>query len=454
MSGLRQKLFAFVFAVGLLTASGTFLLFQGIAAHRADNAVINIAGAQRMLSQKMSKEAILLALGKAPATPLRQSRDRFDRVLTGLLDGDRELALAGIATPSIRAELGIVQGLWKPFRSLIDSLAASPARDARLDEIIRTNPALLARMDGVVKLLEQDANSKVDRILSLQVGLFLTMLLLLGAAWFLLLSPLLRRLASFVDDVRAASDLVFLASRQVASSSESLAMASTRHAAALEETSAAAAELNETTLQSKKNAAATADVVTRSEREFNEASRTLTEVVQATTEISASTKKIATVNTMIDGIAFQTNILALNAAVEAARAGEAGVGFSVVADEVRRLAHRSAEASRDTAVLVEHSVAVVASGTTKVHQAVRAMSAIQSEWEEIRRLAVEIDGSSHVQFAGISQITKAVTGMQEDTQQTAAISEESAAAAMELSEQARSLQTAVGGLSRMVTGRE
>lgn len=453
MSGLREKLLAFLVAVTFLSASGTALLSWGLTQHRADNAVINLAGAQRMLSQKLTKEAILLAEGTGDPKILRQSRDRFDKVLTGLLEGDPALGLPGHPKPAIQAQLRIVSDLWKPFRAIIDSLEEKPGKDSRLNEIIRVNPALLASANEAVMLLESDANAKVDRIIYMQIGLFLAVVTLLAVAWTTMLAPLLRQLATVVYEVTAAADAVSQAAKEVASSSDWLANSSTQQAAALEQTSAAAEEISNSGLQCKSSSAAAADVVTKYEGEFDRASETLADVVRATTEIGESTNKIAAVNKLIDGIAFQTNILALNAAVEAARAGEAGMGFSVVADEVRRLAHRSADASRDTATLVENSVAVAATGASKVGRASEAMSSIQSGWEQVRVLAIKINAASAQQFTGISQITQAVTLMQGSTQQTAAVSEESAAAALELRAQAESLQTVVSGLARIVNGR-
>jgi methyl-accepting chemotaxis protein len=383
---------------------------------------------------------------------LLHSRDVFDRVLSGLLGGDARLGLEAQRKPGIRTQLLAVRELWASFRDTVDSLAASPGKDARLDLIVRSNPQLLARMNQAVKLLEDQANAKVDRIIYMQFGLFVAMLLLLVAVWITLLSPLLRQLAAVVAEITLGSETVCQAAKAVASSSDWLAQTAIEQAGALERTSAAAAEIGHTVLRCKNNSKAAAAVVVESERNFHQASGTLDDVVKATNEIADSTGKIANVNKLIEGIAFQTNLLALNATVEAVRAGQAGAGFSVVADEVRRLAQRSAEASRDTAMLVEDSAASVAGGATKVGKALSAMTAIQSDWEKVRVIALEIDAGSEQQFTGVSQITRAVTLMQGNTQRTAAVSEESAAAALELRAQAESMQAVVMGLARIVNG--
>jgi methyl-accepting chemotaxis protein len=454
MTGLKHKLAAFLTAMMALSGIGTALLAYGLAQHRADNAVINLAGAQRMLSQKMSKEAMLLAEGHGDAAAmLRQDRDRFDRVLTGLIMGDAELGIPAHPGEEVEAQVDAVMNLWKPFRADVDSLVASPAKDSRVDNIVAKNLELLNGMNQVVKLLETAANGKVDRITRMQFGLFGAVVLLVACGWLGLLAPLVRQLGTVVEEVTSASDAVCQAAKQVASSSQWLAETSTSQAAALEQTSSAAEQINATAMRCKDSSAAAAQVVAKSQHEFETASGTLEEVVCATTEIHESTHKIASVNKLIEGIAFQTNILALNAAVEAARAGEAGMGFSVVADEVRRLAQRSAEASRDTSTLVENSVAVVARGAAKVGKASEAMGVIQSDWEQVRGFATEIHTASQEQFAGISQIAQAVTMLQGNTQQTASVSEESAASALELKAQAESMQAVVTGLARIVNGR-
>jgi methyl-accepting chemotaxis protein/methyl-accepting chemotaxis protein-1 (serine sensor receptor) len=155
---------------------------------------------------------------------------------------------------------------------------------------------------------------------------------------------------------------------------------------------------------------------------------------------------------VIDGIAFQTNILALNAAVEAARAGEAGLGFAVVADEVRNLAQRCAQAAKDTADLIEDSVAKSNAGKVKVDQVAGAIRIVTEEAGKIKVLVDEISVGSQEQARGIEQIGSAITQMDQVTQRAAASAEEGASAAEELTAQSESLKTVVAQLNRMVGG--
>jgi len=453
MSGLRNKLIVLVASVAGLSAAGTILLYRGIQAHRADGLVINLAGAQRMLSQKMSKEAMLLAAGQGEAKLLRESAGRFERVLSGLISGDQELGLPPVTSAETLAQLRAVRELWLPFRAQVDGLLARPGEGAHIDAIVRANPKLLVEMNRAVTLLEKEANARVDHILQLQAGLFVAVLVLLAGAWRALLAPLLHHLTDVVEDVGQASRVVFDNANQLASSSDWLANTSVAQAATLQETSSASQAIRQTAQRCRESSTKAAGVVTAAGHDFGEASRTLADVVQATTAIGESTSKIASVNRQIDAIAFQTNILALNAAVEAARAGEAGMGFSVVAEEVRSLARRASGASKDTEVLVESSSAAVADGAVKVGKASEAMQAIQREWDKVRLLTHEIDEMSEQQSRGISQITEAVATMQDNTQKTASVAEESAASAMELRRQAETMLTVAESLARIVSGR-
>jgi methyl-accepting chemotaxis protein len=167
------------------------------------------------------------------------------------------------------------------------------------------------------------------------------------------------------------------------------------------------------------------------------------QVVNTMSAINSSAKKIEDIISVIDGIAFQTNILALNAAVEAARAGEQGRGFAVVAGEVRNLAQRSASAAKEIKELISDSVSKTAEGTTQVEQAGKTMAEIVSSVQRVTDIMGEISAASSEQSAGIDQVNHAITSMDEVTQQNAALVEEAAAAAESLLDQANQLSDAV-----------
>jgi methyl-accepting chemotaxis protein/methyl-accepting chemotaxis protein-1 (serine sensor receptor) len=173
-------------------------------------------------------------------------------------------------------------------------------------------------------------------------------------------------------------------------------------------------------------------------------------MVVAMSEIDASSGKIARIIKTIDGIAFQTNILALNAAVEAARAGQAGLGFAVVADEVRSLAQRSAQAARDTAILIEESIEKSQGGKSKVDSVAEAIRATVKAERQVKLLVDEMNVGSQEQATGVEQISRAIAQMERITQDAAANAEESASAAEELTAQSETVRNIVGRLRVLV----
>jgi methyl-accepting chemotaxis protein/methyl-accepting chemotaxis protein-1 (serine sensor receptor) len=183
-----------------------------------------------------------------------------------------------------------------------------------------------------------------------------------------------------------------------------------------------------------------------------DANHNLEEMVQSMKEINTSSEKISKIIRVIDEIAFQTNILALNAAVEAARAGEAGMGFAVVADEVRNLAHRSAQAAKDTAALIEESIAKSNEGNKKLQLVAGSIQQVTGSATQVKVLVDEVDVGSQEQSRGIDQIASAVTQMETVTQRSAASADESAAASEELAAQAQTLQDIVERLRQLVGG--
>ena len=243
------------------------------------------------------------------------------------------------------------------------------------------------------------------------------------------------------------------ASVQVSDASESLAQAVSQNAAAIQQTSAAAEETASTTRRNGESARASADLVALVTGQLAAANASLEEMMREMNGIQTSSGRVSKIIRAIDEIAFQTNILALNASVEAARAGEAGLGFTVVADEVRNLAHRSAEAARETATLIQESLDSSRRGGVKVQEVAAAIRSISGSAAKVHTLANEVRLASEEQTRGIEQIARAMAQMDGATQQAAAGSEESASAARELSAQAGTLRASIGHLRAMIGGR-
>jgi methyl-accepting chemotaxis protein len=268
-----------------------------------------------------------------------------------------------------------------------------------------------------------------------------------AALGFYLVNTVKSQLGSLIHEISEGAEQVASAASQISNASQSLAHGTSQQAASLEETSASTEEINSMARRNSENSHSAADLVKASELRFTETNRSLGEMVEAMSEINASSDKISKIIKVIDDIAFQTNILALNAAVEAARAGEAGMGFAVVADEVRNLAQRCAQAARDTAVLIEESITRSNGGQEKVQQVAKSIHSITEQSTQVKTLVDEVHLGSQEQTRGISQIGVAMVQMEQVTQKAAASAEESAAAAEELTAQSAALKDIVQRLT-------
>jgi methyl-accepting chemotaxis protein len=255
-------------------------------------------------------------------------------------------------------------------------------------------------------------------------------------------------------DLAESAAQVANASGQVSSSSQGLAQGASEQAASLEETSASSEEITSMTRKNADNSRTAAELMGQTAQVVDEANRTLEQMEGSMREINESSDKVGKIIKVIDEIAFQTNILALNAAVEAARAGEAGMGFAVVADEVRNLAQRSAQAAKDTAGLIEESIAKSNEGRGKLDQVSAAIHGITDSAQKVKTLVDEVKLGSEEQARGIEQISKAIAQMEQVTQKSAANAEETASAGEEMSAQAQTMNAIVEHIRELVGGSE
>ncbi|EMJ9776342.1 Tar ligand binding domain-containing protein [Morganella morganii] len=250
-------------------------------------------------------------------------------------------------------------------------------------------------------------------------------------------------LAGTVSNVRDGVNAIYNGASEIAAGNNDLSSRTEQQAASLEETAASMEELTATVRQNADNARQASHLALTASETAERGGKVVDDVVDTMRGIGDSSKKIADIISVIDGIAFQTNILALNAAVEAARAGEQGRGFAVVAGEVRNLAQRSAQAAREIKTLIEDSVGRVDTGAVLVERAGETMNEIVSAVTRVTDIMSEIASASDEQSRGIDQIGVAVTEMDKVTQQNAALVEQSAAAAASLEDQAGKLTQAV-----------
>ncbi|MBI4774035.1 MAG: CZB domain-containing protein [Deltaproteobacteria bacterium] len=294
-------------------------------------------------------------------------------------------------------------------------------------------------------MLDAARSTKVNVIavgaVAVIVGLLLAQFITRGTGRFL------RKVSAQLGE---SSAMVASAAGQVSSSSQSLAECASEHAASLEETSSSLEEMASMTKQNAHNASRANDLMKRVNEVVGKANGSMSDLTASMDEMARAGKETSKIIRTIDEIAFQTNLLALNAAVEAARAGEAGAGFAVVAEEVRNLAMRAADAARNTATLIEGMVKQVTDGSELVIQTNSAFREVAGNVSEIANLVGEIASASGEQARGISQLTKTVNEMDGMVQHNAANAEESASASEEMNSQADQLRMLILDLGRLV----
>ncbi|WP_290793718.1 methyl-accepting chemotaxis protein [Halomonas sp.] len=259
------------------------------------------------------------------------------------------------------------------------------------------------------------------------------------------LASLQANLERTVGTVRHGSDAIHQGSRHIASGNQDLSSRTEEQAAALQQTAASMEQLASTVKQNADNARHASRLAEDASRTAAEGGQVVNGVVATMHEISESSHRVSDIIKVIDSIAFQTNILALNASVEAARAGEQGRGFAVVAGEVRNLAGRSAEASRQIRELIEISVSTVDAGTERADRAGRAMGEIVAAVQKVSDIMDEIASASAEQSHGIDQVNLAVTQMDQVTQQNAELVQQAGSVASQVATQAERLSRAVAG---------
>jgi methyl-accepting chemotaxis protein len=331
--------------------------------------------------------------------------------------------LASAAAAGDFAVRGDAQRFQYDFRAMVDSLnqlmATADGNLQALSALLQAIAAgdLTARMhgefQGVFATMRDDANATAEQ------------------------------LAGIVGRIQTAALSINSAASEIAAGNDDLSRRTEQQAASLEETAASMEELTSTVKQNAEHARQANQLAAGAATVAVQGGEVTSQVVATMSGIETSSKRIADIISVIDGIAFQTNILALNAAVEAARAGEQGRGFAVVASEVRTLAQRSANAAKEIKGLIDESVTRVAEGSALVNQAGQTMQEIVTSVQRVTDIMSEISAASQEQYAGIEQVNQTVTQMDEATQQNAALVEEATAAARAMEDQAGQLTQAV-----------
>ena len=423
-------------------------------------------------SMRAARVAVGQALDKYEKENISDEQDRAllaaDRAVLARYDTVREKVLALSGAGELDAARDLLMANQPLIKELVDALAAhhgyneklgnagaaegiAAAASARWISIVlalsitaavagmglllaRRIVASLASAIGVARTIASgDLSAQISATSKDEVGQLMTAM-----------GEMSENLVRIVSEVRSGTETINTASGEIAAGNLDLSARTEQQAGSLEETASAMEELTATVRQNSDNARQAKQMAVSASDKAVRGGEVMGDVIRTMEAIDSSSNKIADIISVIDGIAFQTNILALNAAVEAARAGEQGRGFAVVATEVRNLAHRSAAAAKEIKTLISDSVEQVEQGGKLVQQAGAAMTEVVDTVRSVTDIVSEISAASAEQSTGIDEINRAITQMDEVTQQNAALVEEAAAASQSLQEQASNLASVVG----------
>jgi methyl-accepting chemotaxis protein len=381
------------------------------------------------------------------------SRAQVSKLKADGQEAEAEQAFQGIFVPGSTKYLKVVNDMLQHQRASIDTTAREIDAVANTSRNLLLTLAVLALGFGVVcawlltmgivrplrtavdiarKVADGDLTAQIDASAKDETGQLL-----------LALKDMNTSLLNIVSEVRTGTDSIATSSTEIAAGNQDLSSRTEEQAGSLEETASSMEELTSTVKQNADNARQANQLAASAAQVAVKGGEVVAQVVGTMESINASSNKIVDIISVIDGIAFQTNILALNAAVEAARAGEQGRGFAVVASEVRNLAQRSASAAKEIKTLIGASVEQVNAGSMLVAQAGSTMNDIVDSVQRVSDIITEITAASSEQSVGIDEINRAIGQMDAVTQQNAALVEESAAAAESMQHQAHNLAQVV-----------
>ncbi|WP_187143113.1 methyl-accepting chemotaxis protein [Terriglobus albidus] len=384
-----------------------------------------------------------------------QHEAEFRKAIKGIRDVGVGSAGADLLNKT-EATLDRLAPIHVRFAAAVNNHDLKQAADLNLNELTQPleeadnlSSQILEHQQKIMTDASNDARSSVVTAESISMTLLLLAFIASAVVGWIVIR-LERDLRKNVLALNQGAEQIASAASQISSSSQNLARDSSEQAAMIEETSASSEEISSMAKRNADNARSAMGIVGTAVGTSHQSAAAVKECVNSMTSINESSQQIAKIINVIDKISFQTNILALNAAVEAARAGEAGAGFAVVAEEVRNLAQRSAEAARETSALIGAALTNAEDGRTKIESMAEAGAKLEGSFTEIKSLVDQIGDGSSEQVGGVDQIARAIGRMESVTQKNAANAEESAAAAEQLNAQSGALYELAARLGAMV----
>ncbi len=487
LSEERNSIYKYLLANNMTLLEETNRLVSMMEDKKMEPAVINLAGRQRMLSQKITKDALALALQEVDPVEILSTVTLFDRVIEGFINGDRELGIKPVKDAEIIAQLRNIEKIWKPFKADIEKLVEiSGEANKHLGYILANNLPLLKEMNTAVKMYEKGSRTKIDRAWTMQIVFLVITLIVFAIGWYFLSGNIIKpvkkiaetardvaegnlngepldiktkdelgqlaetvnimreNLNRMISQIRDGASQLSLASSQLAKGNTEFSQRITEQSSSVEETASTMEEIASMVKQNADTAKEADKLASECRNKAEEGGDVMAKMMDAIEEIKQSSKKISDIINVIEEIAFQTNLLALNAAVEAARAGEQGKGFAVVAVEVRNLAQRSAQAAKEITALIKENLSKTEGGAQFAETTRATLEEIIVSVKKVTDLIAEISAASQEQASGVEQVNKAITQLDEITQKNAALAEESSAASEQMSAQAKQLLNLVG----------